>query len=150
MARIRQGTTMGRAMLLRVVGAAAIVLGICIIAFGVCEIHSSKQLAAVFGSSGNWHLPVTHDEFLFRSKLWAAVVILSGLLTGGAGLAIAYGRQWGWVVELTAALLLLAFAPASRLLFSRKNSFEGPDLLELAIASVIGLCASLTFVFRAR
>lgn len=137
-------------MLVRVVGAGSIVLGICIIALGINEIHSSEQLAAVFVSSGNWNLPVTHDEFLSRSKLWAAVVILSGFLTGGAGLAIVSGKQWGMVVQIMAALLLLAFAPASRLLLSSRYSFYGPGLMELALASMIGLCASLAFMFRAR
>jgi hypothetical protein len=63
-------------MPLRIVGAASIVLGICIAALGLSEIDSSRELAAVMTSGDYaWNPPVSRDVFINRSKLWAEVVI---------------------------------------------------------------------------
>jgi hypothetical protein len=138
-------------MRLRVVGAISAILGICIVALAVGEVATSKRLAAEFAVNGHaWNLPVSRDVFLVRSRLAAGAVALSGLLTTIAGLGIMYGKGWGLYVETMAALLILAFPPVSRLFFIDPYAFDGPDLVDCAVASLIGLSASLAFIFRAR
>lgn len=138
-------------MALRIVGMASIVLGICVAALGLNEIHTSNDLAAIMTAGGHaWDLPVSHDVFLFRSKLWAEVVISSGVLTAIAGLGMAFRKRWGLYVEVLAALFILAFPLLSRVLFSNQYAFDGPNLVDVTIASTIGLSASLAFLFRPR
>jgi hypothetical protein len=138
-------------MPLRVVGAASIILGICIVALGLSAIDASTKLATAFVANGHdWNLPVSRDVFLARSKIWAAVASLAGFVTIIAGLGMAYRRWWGWYVAVVAALLILSFPPLSRLVLTSQCAFDGPDLLEFAVASMIGLSASLAFMFRAR
>jgi hypothetical protein len=136
-------------MLLRIVGAASIILGICIVALGVSEIDASTKLATAFVANSQ-NLPVSGDVFLARSKIWAGVAAVAGFVTIIAGLGMAYRKCWGWRVAVVAALLILAFPPFSRLFFTNQYAFDGPDLVEFAVASMIGLSASLAFMFRAR
>jgi hypothetical protein len=137
-------------MPLRIVGAAFIILGVCVAALGLNEIDTSRELAVVMTAGGHaWDLPVSHDVFLNRSKLWAGVVIFSGVVTAIAGLGITYRKRWGMYVEVLAAVLILAFPLLSRL-FSKQYAFDGPNLVDVAIASTIGLSASLAFMFRPR
>jgi hypothetical protein len=141
----------GHEMLLRIVGAGSIILGICIIALGVSEIDASTNLAAIFVADGHeWNLPLSHDVFLARSKLCSGVVALSGLLTTIAGFGMVYRKGWGLHVEVVAALLILVFPPMSRIFFPNQYAFDGPNLVEFALASLIGFGASLAFMFRAR
>lgn len=138
-------------MPLRIVGAASIILGICIVVLGLSAIDASTKLATAFVANGHdWDLPVSHDVFLARSKILAGVAALAGFVIIIAGLGMAYRKWWGWYVAVMAALLILAFPPLSRLFFSNKYAFNGPDLVEFAVASMIGLSASLAFMFRAR
>src|SRR5271165_3711519 len=137
----------GHKMPLRMVGAFSIVLGICKVALGVSEIDGSAKLAAAFVAYGHdRNLPVSHDVFLVRSKLWSSVLALAGVLTAIAGLGMAYRRSWGLHVEIVAALLIVTYPPLSRLFFSNRYAFDGPDLVEFAVASTIGLSASLAFM----
>jgi hypothetical protein len=138
-------------MRLRAVGAISIILGICIVTLAAGEVAASNRLAAEFVGNGHaWNLPVSQDVFLARSRLAAGVVALSGLLTIIAGLGVAYGKGWGLYIETMAGLLILAFPPLSRLFFSNQYAYGGPDLVDCAVASLIGLSASLAFMFRAR
>jgi hypothetical protein len=138
-------------MPLRIVGMASILLGICVAALGLSEIDTSKELATVMRAGGHaWDLPVSHDVFLVRSKLWAGVVVFSGVLTAIAGFGIAYRKRWGLYVEVLAALCMLAFPVLSRLFFSNQYAFDGPNLVDVTIASTIGLSASLAYLFRPR
>jgi len=138
-------------MPLRIVGAASIILGICVAALGLSEVNTSRELAAVMTAGGHaWDLLVSHDVFLNRSKLWAGVVIFSGVVTAIAGLGITYRKRWGLYVEVLAAVLILVFPLLSRLFFSKQYAFDGPNLVDVAIASTIGLSASLAFMFRPR
>jgi hypothetical protein len=138
-------------MLLRIVGAATVMLGICIVALAVSEIDASTKLATAFVANGHdWNLPVSRDVFLARAKIWASVAALAGFVTIITGLGMAYRKSWGWYGAVVAVLLILAFPPFSRLFFSNQYAFDGPDLVEFAVASMIGLSASLAFMFRAQ
>jgi hypothetical protein len=135
-------------MPLRIVGAVSIILGICIVALGLNQMGSSKELAAAMMSDGHvWNLPVSQEVFLARSKLWSDVVIVAGALTGVGGLGMAFRRDWGMLVAVAAALVVLLFPLMSRIFLAKTYVFEGLSLVELAIAAVIGLSASLAWMF---
>jgi hypothetical protein len=137
-------------MPLRIVGAASIILGICIVALGSNQIGSGKELAAAMMSDRHvWNLPVSQEVFLARSKLWGAVVIIAGALTAVGGLGMVLRRRWGLYVTIAAALVMLVFPLVSGIFFGKAYAFD-LSLVELAIAAVIGLSASLAWMFRPR
>jgi hypothetical protein len=135
-------------MPLRIVGAASIILGVCIVALGFSQMAIAKELAAEMMSDGPvWNLPVTQEVFLARSEIWRDVVIIAGALTAAGGLGMALRKHWGLYATVAAALVMLVFPLISRL-FSSKDYAFGLSLVELAIAAVIGLSASLAWMFR--
>jgi hypothetical protein len=111
----------------------------------------SNELAAVMMSDGRaWNLPINQEVFFARSQLWGAVVIIAGALTAVGGLGMAFSRYWGWYVAVAAALLMLIFPLMSRILLPKAYAFESLSLVELAVAAVSGLCASLAWMFRSK
>jgi hypothetical protein len=135
-------------MPLRIVGAASIILGICIVALGFNQMGIAKELAGALMSDGHaWNLPVSQEVFLARSKLWGDVVIIAGALTAVGGLGMAFRRRWGLYVAVAAAVVMLLFPMASRIFVAKAYAFE-LSLVELAIAAVIGSSASLAWMFR--
>jgi hypothetical protein len=135
-------------MSLRIVGWASVILGICIVMLGLNQMSVSKDIAAALRSDGHaWSLPVSQEVFLARSKLWGDVVIFVGALTSVGGLGMAFRRHWGLDVAVAAALVMLLFPLASRIFLAKAYAFE-LSLGELAIVAVIGLSASLAWMFR--
>jgi hypothetical protein len=109
----------------------------------------AKELAATMSIDGLFsNSPVTKEAFIARSRLWAGVVVIAGLLTSASGVAVALRHRWGIYGSVAAALLVLGFPLVTRLFLPRQYQFSGPDLVDVAIASMIGLTASLGFMFR--
>jgi len=91
-------------MPLRIVGAASIILSICIVALDFNQMAMAKELAGAMISDGHaWNLPVSQEVFLARSRLWGDVVIVAGALTAFGGLGMAFRRHWGMFVAAAAA-----------------------------------------------
>ena len=136
-------------MPLRVVGAASIVLGICIVALGINQMAVSKEIAAAMMSDGHaWNLPVSREAFLGRSRLWGDVVITVGALAAVGGLGMAFRRRWGFGVAVAAALVMLVFPLMSRIFLSKDYEFRDLSLVDFGIVAVVGLSASLAWMFR--
>ncbi len=135
-------------MLLRIVGAASIILGICIVVLGFNQMGFAKGLAALLMSGGDaWTLPVSREVFFARARIWGDVVIMSGGMTLAGGLGMAFRRRWGLYAVLAAALVVLVFPLMSRIFLAKAYAFDW-SLVDLSIVAVIGLCASVAWIFR--
>jgi len=138
-------------MPLRIVGAASIILGICIVALGLNQMSVSKAIAVSLTSGGQaWSLPVSREVFLTRSKIWSSVVVAVGALTAFGGVGMALRRRRGFHFAVTAALVMLLFPLMSRLFLAKAYAFEDLSLVDFGIAAVAGLSASLAWMFRPR
>ena len=139
----------GGKMPLRFVGAASIILGVCIVALGLNQMGVSKAIAAAVTSEGHaWSLPVSREVFLARAKIWSGVVILVGVLTVFGGLGMAFRKRWGFHVTVVAALVMLLFPTVSRLFLAKAYAFEDLSLVDFGVVAVVGLSASLAWMFR--
>jgi hypothetical protein len=85
---------------------------------------------------------MTREAFLARSNLWSGVVIGAGVLTIVGGVGVALRRHWGLYVIVAAALVVRAFPLMSQILLLKSYAFDF-DLVDVGIAAVIGLGASL-------
>jgi hypothetical protein len=136
-------------MPLRFVGAASIVLGVCIVALGLNQWGVSKAIVAAVTSEGHaWSLPVSREVFLTRAKIWSGTVISVGALTVVGGLGMAFRRRWGFHVTVVAALVMLLFPTVSRLFLAKAYAFEDLSLVDFGVVAVVGLSASLAWMFR--
>jgi hypothetical protein len=136
-------------MPLRFVGAASIVLGVCIVALGLNQWGVSKAIVAAVTSEGHaWSLPVSREVFLTRAKIWSGTVISVGALTVVGGLGMAFRRRWGFHVAVVAALVMLLFPSMSRHFLAKAYAFEDLSLVDFGVAAVVGLSASLAWMFR--
>jgi hypothetical protein len=136
-------------MPLRIVGAASIILGLCIIALGLSQLTLSKEIVASLASDGHaWSLPVSRDVFLARAKIWSGVVLLVGAVTASGGLGMALRKRWGFHVAVGAALTMLVFPLMSRVFLAKEYAFEDLSLIDFGIVAVLGLSASLAWMFR--
>jgi drug/metabolite transporter (DMT)-like permease len=140
-----------RSVPLRIVGVLAAILGVGIVAFAVInhsDFNSVVAIASVNG--GKLFLPLSQDDVLTRSRILFGVTSLCGLLTTVAGVGLFLGRRWGLYTAVIAALIPLIFPLVSRLLLEDRFHFQGPDILDAAIAALIGLVASLAFMFQSQ
>lgn len=136
-------------MPLRIVGWVSIILGVCIVALGLNLWGVSKAIASAVTSDGHaWSLPVSRDVFLTRSKIWSGVVISVGVLTVAGGLGMAFRKRWGFHVAVVAALVMLLFPSMSRLFPEKAYAFEDLSLVDFGVVAVVGLSASLAWMFR--
>lgn len=138
-------------MPLRIVGGASVVIGICIVALGLNQLGVSKEIASSLTSDGHaWRLPVSQDVFLARSQIWSGVVVFVGFLTAVGGLGMILRRSWGFCFATTAALVMLLFPPASRIFLAKSYAFENLSVVDFGVAAVVGLSASLAWMFRSK
>lgn len=138
-------------MPLRFVGAASIILGVCIVALGLNQWGVSKAIAAAVTSGGHaWNLPVSREVFLGRAKIWSETVISVGALTVIGGLGMAFRRRWGFHVAVVAALVMLLFPTMSRIFLPKEYAFADLSLVDFGVVAVAGLSASLAWMFRAK
>jgi hypothetical protein len=129
-------------------GAISIILGICIVALGLNQIGFAKDLAAALTSDVRaWSLPVSQEVFFARARLWGDAIIVAGALTVVAALGMVFRRRWGLFVAVAAALVMLVFPLMSRLVLAKAYAFDW-DLVDLGVLAVIGLSASLAWMFR--
>ena len=136
-------------MPLRIVGWASIILGVCILALGLNQMGVSKDIAASLAGDGHtWSLPVSREVFLTRSKIWSGVVISVGALTAFGGLAMAFRKRWGFHIAVVAALVMLLFPLMSRLFLAKAYEFKDLSLVDFGVVAVVGLSASLAWMFR--
>jgi hypothetical protein len=137
-------------MPLRIVGAASIILGIGIVLLGMNQMGMAKEIAAALTSDGRaWNLPVSQEVFFARSSLWGDAVIFAGVLTVTGAVGMVFRSRWGLYVAAAAALVMLVFPLMSQLVLAKSYAFDW-SLVDLGIAAVIGLSASLAWMFRPR
>jgi hypothetical protein len=133
---------------LRFVGAASIVFGVCIVALGLNPMGVSKEIAASLTGGGHaWSLPVSREVFLTRSKIWTGIVISVGVLTVVGGLGMAFRKRRGFYIAAVAALVMLLFPSMSRLFPAKAYAFEDLSLVDFGVVAVVGLSASLAWMF---
>lgn len=139
------------ALPLRIVGAASIILGICIVALGLSQMAFSKAIAAAVTSDGHaWSLPVSREVFLIRAKIWSGTVISVGVLTVVGGFGTAFRRRWGFHIAVVASAEMLLFPLMSRILLPKEYAFRDLSLVDFGIVAIAGLSASLAWMFRSK
>jgi len=134
-------------MAYRIVGGLAIILGVGVVALAFSHLLLGEDLFSVMTGPGfTVKLPVTPEEFLFRSRLWAGVIGACGLLTTIGGVGMTLRRTWGVYLTAGAAVAAALVPSLVFVLASGRLEFQGET--ELLIAGVIGLVAALAFMFR--
>jgi hypothetical protein len=136
-------------MPLRIIGWASVVLGIGIVVLGLNQMSVSKDIAATITSDGHaWSLPMSKEVFLGRSKIWGGVVTAVGALTMVGGLGMVLRRRWGFHVAVAAAVVMLLFPSMSRVFLAKAYAFGDLSLVDFGVVAVVGLSASLAWMFR--
>jgi hypothetical protein len=140
-----------RSVPLRIAGVLAFVLGIGIVALAASDLNAFDSVVALASTNGdNLFQPLSQDDVQARSRVLFGVTALCGFLTITAGLGFFLGRRWGLYVAAIATLVLPVFPLLTRLLPGERFHFQGPDIFEFFISSLIGLVASLAYMFQSR